>query len=102
MRRQLSSHFYSGKVPLVYILQSVHYNISTQAFSRDTFPLSAFVSQLAMGCVTCQACHGCVTDFRPILGNPVEVTHVTSLGQDRKSTRLNSSHTVISYAVFCL
>src|SRR5438132_3011486 len=25
-----------------------------------------------------------------------------SLGGDRKSTRLNSSHTVISYAVFCL
>src|SRR5260221_1143667 len=25
-----------------------------------------------------------------------------SLWQDRKSTRLNSSHTVISYAVFCL
>src|SRR5438034_2598031 len=25
-----------------------------------------------------------------------------SLDQDRKSTRLNSSHTVISYAVFCL
>src|SRR5947207_12607659 len=24
------------------------------------------------------------------------------MGQDRKSTRLNSSHTVISYAVFCL
>src|SRR5260221_10797412 len=28
-------------------------------------------------------------------------THVASL-EDRKSTRLNSSHTVISYAVFCL
>src|SRR2546426_6420451 len=26
----------------------------------------------------------------------------TSLGTDRKSTRLNSSHLVISYAVFCL
>src|SRR2546426_3531745 len=26
----------------------------------------------------------------------------TSVGQDRKSTRLNSSHLVISYAVFCL
>src|SRR5260221_6682921 len=25
-----------------------------------------------------------------------------ALGEDRKSTRLNSSHTVISYAVFCL
>src|SRR5437588_2607696 len=27
---------------------------------------------------------------------------VPTHGQDRKSTRLNSSHTVISYAVFCL
>src|SRR5438034_3759367 len=26
----------------------------------------------------------------------------TPMPQDRKSTRLNSSHTVISYAVFCL
>src|SRR5438034_8132008 len=25
-----------------------------------------------------------------------------AINQDRKSTRLNSSHTVISYAVFCL
>ena len=32
------------------------------------------------GDVTCHTCHGCVTDFRPILGNPMEVTHVTSLG----------------------
>src|SRR5258707_3723042 len=38
------------------------------------------LSQLAMGCVTRHTCHGCVTDFRPILGNPVEVTHVTSPG----------------------
>ena len=29
-----------------------------------------------------------------------EMTHITHL--DRKSTRLNSSHVVISYAVFCL
>src|SRR5207249_5359060 len=27
---------------------------------------------------------------------------VTASGQDRKSTRLNSSHVSISYAVFCL
>src|SRR2546426_11367033 len=31
---------------------------------------------------------------------PVE--HLFFAGQDRKSTRLNSSHLVISYAVFCL
>src|SRR5437588_7961397 len=40
----------------------------------------------------------------PIAGLPqrlaVEVDQ--RLGPDRKSTRLNSSHTVISYAVFCL
>src|SRR5260221_7797847 len=31
-----------------------------------------------------------------------EGTPSRSTGTDRKSTRLNSSHTVISYAVFCL
>src|SRR5260221_14224906 len=29
-------------------------------------------------------------------------TPLTAIKTDRKSTRLNSSHTVISYAVFCL
>src|SRR5260221_1787948 len=33
-------------------------------------------------------------------GRPVETDIAKSI--DRKSTRLNSSHTVISYAVFCL
>src|SRR5258708_36795368 len=47
---------------------------------RGLGPKGGSLSQLAMGCVTCHACHVCVTDFRPILGNPVEVTHVTSLG----------------------
>src|SRR5438034_8183594 len=28
--------------------------------------------------------------------------HLLGIREDRKSTRLNSSHTVISYAVFCL
>src|SRR5258708_14999201 len=30
------------------------------------------------------------------------VTGARSMAQDRKSTRLNSSHQIISYAVFCL
>src|SRR5256885_12864424 len=51
------------------------------------------------------------TLFRSILANDVRCTHGATLGQvdreqlfylDRKSTRLNSSHLVISYAVFCL
>src|SRR5438132_10731856 len=44
-------------------------------------------------------------DLRPDIANPHRLavlifTLVSDL--DRKSTRLNSSHTVISYAVFCL
>src|SRR5256885_9537313 len=31
-----------------------------------------------------------------------EIRHVEGYTRDRKSTRLNSSHLVISYAVFCL
>src|SRR5256885_3298096 len=35
-------------------------------------------------------------------GGENENRRVLELGVDRKSTRLNSSHLVISYAVFCL
>src|SRR3989442_3033970 len=35
-------------------------------------------------------------------GDLVAVQGIGGLGQDRKSTRLNSSHVRISYAVFCL
>src|SRR5947208_15728637 len=35
-------------------------------------------------------------------GAPVEIVTRLAASQDRKSTRLNSSHQIISYAVFCL
>src|SRR5438034_3488844 len=38
--------------------------------------------------------------FREAVKNPTE--QGVNIAIDRKSTRLNSSHTVISYAVFCL
>src|SRR6202022_4752867 len=49
-------------------------------------------------------------DALPIWVNPLSLLHQYILDDtgdwagdpDRKSTRLNSSHTVISYAVFCL
>src|SRR5947207_9825634 len=41
-----------------------------------------------------------VASFKP---TAVSATHpIWATETDRKSTRLNSSHTVISYAVFCL
>src|SRR5688500_20164585 len=36
------------------------------------------------------------------LGEGAPAFYGGAVGQDRKSTRLNSSHLVISYAVFCL
>src|SRR2546430_8532770 len=43
------------------------------------------------------------TGFLPDAQRPVSLKDVFGLAvQDRKSTRLNSSHSQISYAVFCL
>src|SRR5207253_7747675 len=39
---------------------------------------------------------------QPSLGGPRSANNRTSRKGDRKSTRLNSSHVAISYAVFCL
>src|SRR5207244_12458045 len=39
---------------------------------------------------------------RTLLSNDGAATSPTEVATDRKSTRLNSSHQIISYAVFCL
>src|SRR5260221_9967141 len=48
----------------------------------------------------------CIPEPEPVrlfyAQRPGERAHNLSHGRDRKSTRLNSSHTEISYAVFCL
>src|SRR5260221_5524209 len=41
-----------------------------------------------------------IFSFRLLQGNPAKA--LTDPNTDRKSTRLNSSHTAISYAVYCL
>src|SRR2546426_5995548 len=42
------------------------------------------------------------TDYYPYMLSPQFYKQYAHQFQDRKSTRLNSSHLVISYAVFCL
>src|SRR3954464_14428802 len=37
-----------------------------------------------------------------MLEKPSDASSCATVSSDRKSTRLNSSHTIISYAVFCL
>src|SRR2546426_8026863 len=49
----------------------------------------------ASDAVLCGSCHVTRPAFFPLLRDP-------ECNGDRKSTRLNSSHLVISYAVFCL
>src|SRR3712207_7286761 len=48
----------------------------------------------------------CRMDLRPRFAHPARLIHAQGRWQgllrDRKSTRLNSSHANISYAVFCL
>src|SRR2546422_4030358 len=47
------------------------------------------------------AAGGCPIDLRPALQLAIELP-LRQFDGDRKSTRLNSSHGYISYAVFCL
>src|SRR5258708_18757007 len=60
---------------------------------------------LALGAVWLVDRPGQVTISWPWLGPAVDMSvtvAIVSIGLDRKSTRLNSSHQIISYAVFCL
>src|SRR5260221_8168430 len=50
----------------------------------------------------CASCRRVCPASSPVINPPVSVIGNWSNCLDRKSTRLNSSHTVISYAVFCL
>src|SRR5438874_10241997 len=45
--------------------------------------------------------HGAFKDFQ-VCERIIQIGHGFLLRRDRKSTRLNSSHVEISYAVFCL
>src|SRR5260221_5921324 len=71
---------------------------SDKFFDVANFPTMTFVSKKVETTGTGKLK---VTGDLTIRGVTKEVV-LDAEGQDRKSTRLNSSHTVISYAVFCL
>src|SRR5690606_41980738 len=74
-------------------------------FARDPLSLSGLVVHTAR---TPQRSIAALTDFLPVVPTtrrafaPRETVTVYAQVSDRKSTRLNSSHVKISYAVFCL
>src|SRR5256885_9022877 len=59
------------------------------------------VAAVAAGAFAMNKLNRLDVDFKPLLLVPVLALVALPL-VDRKSTRLNSSHLVISYAVFCL
>src|SRR2546430_10112723 len=65
---------------------------------------SEFMSSLGHGsALTSSTRHEAVLDTRPVSKTRIVPRRLhEGLTTDRKSTRLNSSHSQISYAVFCL
>src|SRR5438132_11950238 len=72
-------------------------------FFNDTATTEIYTLSLHDALPICTIRRRTLSAFQPSVG-PVELfRHCQVRGRrDRKSTRLNSSHTVISYAVFCL
>src|SRR5260221_5366899 len=65
---------------------------------HDALPISSLVPLAIAGCPNTKGFWPLTQAEQVMLPEPTTVV----ITPDRKSTRLNSSHTVISYAVFCL
>src|SRR5258708_9000472 len=74
--------------------------------SYSGFSVSHFAAKIHLD--FCSACASCPIGWCCPPENVLQVQSCTALDEepdhfiDRKSTRLNSSHQIISYAVFCL
>src|SRR2546430_6666392 len=74
-------------------------------FFNDTATTEIYTLSLHDALPICRGdVHAALADHRPRLGGVIhpERKPAAGVGLDRKSTRLNSSHSQISYAVFCL
>src|SRR5689334_24786042 len=91
-----------------------HYNdtATTEIYTlslHDALPISSKLSSLkrfkddAGEVRSGYECGAGIANFNDVkVGDILECFNVQKLSADRKSTRLNSSHSSISYAVFCL
>src|SRR5690348_17721395 len=64
--------------------------------------LMAYMVQAITGCMVQELLMECMVILEAIMVYTVILVIMEFMVQDRKSTRLNSSHPSISYAVFCL
>src|SRR5438034_5923349 len=67
------------------------------------FPYTTLFRSYCRACAPSSASRAAIWENRSVGGERLSITGWPQKATlDRKSTRLNSSHTVISYAVFCL
>src|SRR5690606_41341031 len=69
---------------------------------RDLAPLRVEEPQRRAGQLHATQCRVHDLDQQPLAAGLFPRVHLVEGPEDRKSTRLNSSHVKISYAVFCL
>src|SRR2546427_5440299 len=73
------------------------------AVAESTESIMRMEIGVLFGTVTCRVTAAGGSDFTSIgSGGATGASTAGGTGADRKSTRLNSSHSQISYAVFCL
>src|SRR5438034_7086387 len=75
---------------------------STLFPTRRSSDLGAKMVDVFNGTVTIDSDGNIATRGNVHVGGNLQLEGAITITADRKSTRLNSSHTVISYAVFCL
>src|SRR5256886_702012 len=100
-----------------YLTRAARQPVSWQPWGREAFALAARLDRPVLLYVGADDCRWCVVMDREVYGDPTIGAVIDSLfvpvrvdrderpdvaQRDRKSTRLNSSHSQISYAVFCL
>src|SRR5690625_6371791 len=94
-------HFYSLANFRLRLATGVHYRV----FAFDQGPLVRLVGTVyvkALPVLTGRVVQGAVNTRTHVGVLHLDVAGLNGEGRDRKSTRLNSSHVAISYAVFCL
>src|SRR5438309_5433026 len=87
-------YFYTARAPTESSTLSLH----------DALPIyKRGLAYRAMGAQWwCEECRTILANEQVVNGSFARIVRHSSHHQDRKSTRLNSSHSSISYAVFCL
>src|SRR5436190_23605226 len=87
--------FFIAPAPTEIYTLSLHDALPISLRNRDTASCALFLEK------PCRTIDATSSGGESLLGYTFRRVR-SAISRDRKSTRLNSSHTVISYAVFCL